>query len=386
MEPKKRKEATSIAERAISWLTDKLGITEAPTYTDGYGVERQLEVPFNESAQGQELKRMGETAKNVGKLGLVAAGMINPFTAGSTTSALLGTLGNAYGLSLGAQNVYNTGKQFVQDPSSVSNMQLVSAGLDAIPFVSGTKNIINKLPKFQIPESIKNIDWKSLQYELDPRYMRVYHATEKPFDIQHFYTGTVNDSGLHTSKKPLSGFGDVLYKLYIKKPSFRFYDTWTNGAQMFNPAYSIKTTDQYDNTPGMRMLLDKAKVKYQIGDGFFGPSTIRPTENIDLNLAKIIFPKNPQLQSVLSDLAIKQKSMLNFGRVLPGTEQKVTDINKQVSNILSKNGYDVGVYRNVNSYETTDDTYSIFNNDAIKHIIRIKRRGGKINENNTNRN
>lgn len=225
MEPIKRKEATSIAGRAISWLTDKLGITEAPTYIDGYGVERRSEVPFNESAQGQELKRMGETAIDVGKLGLIAAGMINPATATSTASSLLGTLGTAYGLSLGAQNVYNTGKQFVQDPSSVSAMQLVSAGLDAIPFMSGTKNIISNIPKWQIPESIRNIDWKSLQYELDPRYMRVYHATEKPFDIQHFYTGTVNDSGLHTSKKPLSGFGDVLYKLYIKKPSFRFYDT-----------------------------------------------------------------------------------------------------------------------------------------------------------------
>lgn len=225
MEPIKRKEATSIAGRAISWLTDKLGITEAPTYTDGYGVERRSEVPLGESAQGQELQRMGETAKNVGKLGLIAAGMINPFTAASTTSTLLGTIGTAYGLSLGAQNVYNTGKQFVQDPSSVSNTQLVLAGLDAIPFMSGTKNIISNIPKLQIPESIRNIDWKSLQYELDPRYMRVYHATEKPFDIQHFYPGTINDSGLHVSKKPLSGLGDVLYKLYIEKPKFRFFDT-----------------------------------------------------------------------------------------------------------------------------------------------------------------
>lgn len=58
MEPKQRKEATSIAGRAINWLTDKLGITEAPTYTDGYGVKRQSEVSFNESAQGQELEQM----------------------------------------------------------------------------------------------------------------------------------------------------------------------------------------------------------------------------------------------------------------------------------------------------------------------------------------
>lgn len=255
---------------------------------------------------------------------------------------------------------------------------LLGAGLLFLP---GNAN------KFlNINTKLKNIDWKSLRYELDPRYMRVYHATEKPFDIQHFYTGTVHDSGLHVSKKPLSRFGNVLYKLYVKKPSFRFYDTWTNGAQMFNPAYPIRTTTQYENIPGVRMLLDKTKVKYQIGDGFFGPSTIKPTENVDLNLAKLIFPKNPQLQLVLSDLAIKQKPMLNSNIALPGTEQNVIDINKQVSNVLSKNGYDVGVYRNANSYETIDDTYSIFNNDAIKHVVRIKRRGGKINGNNSVRN
>lgn len=157
MEPRQHKEATSIAGRAINWLTDKLGITEAPTYTDGYGVERRSEVPFNESAQGQQLKRMGETAKDVGKLGLIAAGTINPFTAASTASTLLGTIGTAYGLSLGAQNVYNTGKQFVQDPSSVSGTQLALAGLDAIPLAFGAKRIANGLSDIVIPEISKNI-------------------------------------------------------------------------------------------------------------------------------------------------------------------------------------------------------------------------------------
>lgn len=189
MEPRQRKEATSIAGRAINWLTDKLGITEAPTYTDGYGVERRSEVPFNESAQGQQLQRMGETAKNVGKLGLMAAGTINPFTAASTASALLGTASTAYGLSLGAQNVYNTGKQFVQDPSSVSNMQLVSASLDAIPFAFGAKRITNGLSNVVIPEISKNIKQIQLATLLDnnikhanidsPRLRGYYNAVDE---------------------------------------------------------------------------------------------------------------------------------------------------------------------------------------------------------------
>lgn len=156
MKPKQRKEATSIAGRAINWLTDKLGITEAPTYIDGYSVERRSEVPFWEGEQGQELKRMGETAKTAGQIGLAGAGFINPFTASSLISALFGTAGAAYGLSLGAQNVYNTSKQFVKDPSSVSNAQLISASLDAIPFAFGATRFVSKLPDVQLPKTLKS--------------------------------------------------------------------------------------------------------------------------------------------------------------------------------------------------------------------------------------
>lgn len=93
MKTTQRKEATSIAGRAINWLTDKLGITEAPTYTDGYGVERRSEVPFNESAQGQELKRMVTTALNVGNLGLIALGAVNPTSLPSFIQPIAKTLG-----------------------------------------------------------------------------------------------------------------------------------------------------------------------------------------------------------------------------------------------------------------------------------------------------
>ncbi len=52
----------SIAQKLINGITDKLHLTSPPTFTDGYNRELNAEVPLSESAQGQELKRMGSTA------------------------------------------------------------------------------------------------------------------------------------------------------------------------------------------------------------------------------------------------------------------------------------------------------------------------------------
>ncbi len=48
-----------------------VGLSEEPTYIDGYGVQRQA-APLSESAHGQELNRMGSTAKDVGILAVSA--------------------------------------------------------------------------------------------------------------------------------------------------------------------------------------------------------------------------------------------------------------------------------------------------------------------------
>lgn len=63
----------SIASYWLSgtWLGNLLGYGNN-TYTDGYGVERQ-NPSLQESAQGQQLSRMKDTAKNYGKLALVGA-------------------------------------------------------------------------------------------------------------------------------------------------------------------------------------------------------------------------------------------------------------------------------------------------------------------------
>lgn len=78
MEPRKYKpnHQRSLAERGFNWLTDKLGITSPPTYVDGYGVERNAQADLKDSALGQELSRMGNTARNIGifSLGVLAPG------------------------------------------------------------------------------------------------------------------------------------------------------------------------------------------------------------------------------------------------------------------------------------------------------------------------
>ena len=52
----------SIAARFLNGITDKLHLTSPPTFKDGYNRTLNAEVPLSESAQGQELKRMGSTA------------------------------------------------------------------------------------------------------------------------------------------------------------------------------------------------------------------------------------------------------------------------------------------------------------------------------------
>ena len=55
-------ENPSIAQKVLNGITDKLHLTSPPTFKDGYNRTLNAEVPLSESAQGQELKRMGNTA------------------------------------------------------------------------------------------------------------------------------------------------------------------------------------------------------------------------------------------------------------------------------------------------------------------------------------
>lgn len=72
---------------ADTWLGNLLYGPEK-TYTDGYGHERK-DASFSESANGQEAKRMTETAKDAAKISAIGLAFGNPLTAGEVMSPLI---------------------------------------------------------------------------------------------------------------------------------------------------------------------------------------------------------------------------------------------------------------------------------------------------------
>lgn len=264
MKPKQRKytdpSSQSIVERAWNGIRDFFGFTIPPTYTDGYGNTRNAETPFWEGAQGQELKRMGQTAKITGKIGLIATGFINPYTVSSLGTALLGTIGNAYGLSLGAQNIYNTGKQYIQNPSSVSTSQIISAGLDAIPFMFGTKNVLKNFKTIKIP-NIKNVNLNNLKYKTsiyeDPANNEYTIALFKRglrnnrelgtliLGKNNIYNGLDIKSVSNLNENYYKGIGEELYNRGIELARNKGYSGIISGKTLVHPEKTITTTSKY---------------------------------------------------------------------------------------------------------------------------------------------
>lgn len=80
-----------MATRLGNYISDAIGLTSPPTYTDGYGNTRNAEVPLGESAQGQELQRMGKTAMNTAALASIPFGAkylyLNPLATAAGAAA-----------------------------------------------------------------------------------------------------------------------------------------------------------------------------------------------------------------------------------------------------------------------------------------------------------
>lgn len=92
------------------------------TYKDGNNQERK-DATFNESANGQMVQRMGETAKDAGNLALTGLAFGNPLTASNAMAPLIAgsqAYWTGHGINDGAQRIKNIGegvKNFVEDPS-----------------------------------------------------------------------------------------------------------------------------------------------------------------------------------------------------------------------------------------------------------------------------
>lgn len=80
----------SLAARLFNNITDGLRLTSPPTYKDGYGRTLNAEVPLSESAQGQELQRMGNTAMTAATLASIPFGAKYLYLSPLATAAGLG--------------------------------------------------------------------------------------------------------------------------------------------------------------------------------------------------------------------------------------------------------------------------------------------------------
>lgn len=100
----------SIAERIGNFITDKIGITSAPSYTDGYGTQRNPEEGRSEG----ERKRVIKAVENTGEALLAgtagASVLLNPTSA---IPAIVG--GMAGGTAVNAVTRALTGRQSFGD-------------------------------------------------------------------------------------------------------------------------------------------------------------------------------------------------------------------------------------------------------------------------------
>lgn len=249
--------------------------------------------------------------------------------------------------------------------------------------------------------------WNSnLRYELDPRYMRVYHHSPKPFDINNFNVATKRDAGLHVSPYPdyNSKLGNVIYKGYAKKPNFEFFDRGDNGFHMFTPIDKKETigllkinsplTERYLKAAYSPKSLKKLKLNsltdLDIQDipskytkKYKAPSfNLNADNNVDA--IDLIFPNESKIfKEDLRKIANAgiNKYEYDNGKFILSTDEINNNniwINQQISDFLSSHGYSVGEYPNSNPIEKFPQSFSIFDKNAAHNWKRIKKLGGSF--------
>lgn len=201
----------SIASKWLSgtWLGNLLGYP-SNTYIDGYGTTRNY-ANLEESAQGQQLSRMKDTAKNYGKVALTGMSFGNPLVSRSTIGAVLPTGAQSYFITEGLRDAYN---RFMKKDKTAEDA--VWTGLDlagAIPAFSAIRNgakyilptaaktaapalIAKQISKTKLPatEPLLNVGWAPKQTigvtragEYDnmfyPNRYDVVHGNANPFGV-----------------------------------------------------------------------------------------------------------------------------------------------------------------------------------------------------------
>lgn len=176
----------SYAERMFNRITDKLGITTAPTYKDGYGVERNPE----EARTIGERKRLTKAVEHAGEaltVGGLGAGLLtNPITTVGTL--LIGAAageGVNYVTRKATNGKYQTFGELIDPNEKVSNYfgsrkigDFITEGANPGYLIGGyggaKASFLLKNPKGTIAAIILN---RNISKSKSPTVRPVYHAT-----------------------------------------------------------------------------------------------------------------------------------------------------------------------------------------------------------------
>lgn len=253
---------------------------------------------------------------------------------------------------------------------------------------------------------IKKIWNSDLRYELDPRYMKVYHHTHNPFDISNFNIATAKDAGLHVSPYPdyNSRLGNVIYKGYARKPTFEFFDRGDNGYNMFTLIdKNHKINLLKNNSPLTERYLRAVYFPQSLKGLKFTPLTDFHIQGIPSKYAKkykalglnshvdnnvdaidLIFPNESDtfkedLRKIVNAGIDKN---VNTNSKYPLSIDEIDNnniwVNQQISDFLSSHGYSVGEYPNHNPLEKFPQSFSIFDRSAVRNWTRIRKDGGPL--------
>lgn len=110
------------------------------TYTDGYGATREY-APLSESAQGQQLDRMKDTAVDAAKLVGAGAAFGNPITAEAWLAPVI-TAAQAYYAGAGLHDGINRVESMIEDPSQRTAENVLMTGLETLPVIPAAKTVV----------------------------------------------------------------------------------------------------------------------------------------------------------------------------------------------------------------------------------------------------
>lgn len=276
---RKHRQNRSLAERALNSFTDAVHLTSPPTFKDGYGRTLNAEVPLMESAQGQELKRMGKTAMKDVMIASAPLGLWQMYVNPLAMSAAIGTgvavdQGTKFALNEANDKLRENGKEFSEEQQNAirATVGLFSGnkafkwgdhatkrGLEVAMHTTGKAN-----PMRQIQDGWRARNWKQrgdvLNYILTGKNTGGNSNTLgwNPYEKSPaFYTG-LNEE-FTTTNIPEYGYDAVRAYLYnepllpFNKPADQSLGVHTNYVAK---RYPNKTIPVYETKPPIRKRLN----------------------------------------------------------------------------------------------------------------------------------